>query len=150
MATSHQAPPRKRWEKMVAPRCNCEAAGPLVHEIDCPVVGLIKPVTADSIAGAIVHLNNVKVPLRRRRKQRVPPPIPSYRFILQFNFTRPVNVALWKKIKAPKGWKKNPTTAAKQETYRGVRFRCDNFKYALSPEDIELLHMKLLLSLKTN
>lgn len=114
------------------------------------MVGANKPPTTESIAGAIVHLNNVKVPLRRRRKQRVPPPIPSYRFILQFNFTRPVNVALWKKIKAPKGWKKNPTTAAKQETYRGVRFRCDNFKYALSPEDIELLHMKLLLSLKTN
>lgn len=81
------------------------------------------------------------------KRKRRPPPIPSYRFKLQFNFTRPINIALWRAIKAPAGWRKCPTSNVKQTMYRGVRFQCDDLKFALTPEDITLLHMKLLMSL---
>jgi hypothetical protein len=87
----------------------------------------------------------------KRKKHRAPrrvPKMPDYRFLLQFYFTRPINITLWKCIKAPPGWVKCPTSKAKQDTYRGVRFICKDFKYALSVEEIQMLHSKLLLSLE--
>lgn len=72
----------------------------------------------------------------------------SYMFLLQFSFTRPVNIDLWKLIKAPPGWRKNPTTKDKQYKYRGVRFQCTDLKYALTPDEIEVLRAKLYMILE--
>lgn len=134
---------------MKDPHCSCSAGSNYIHVAGCAWMGRFGQPKADEAAEPEIIVIGAARKKRKHRRLRKPPAIPSYRFTLQFNFTRPVNVALWKTIKAPKGWKKNPTTAAKQETYRGVRFRCDDFKYALAPADIELLHMKLLLSLKS-
>lgn len=86
---------------------------------------------------------------RRTTKRGVPREWPkSYRLLLAFSFTRPVDVQLWKRIKAPKGWRKNPTSDKHQTMYRGVRFRCDDLKYALTPDDVEELRAKLYLILR--
>lgn len=142
---------RQRWQKMLDPQCCCGAKGAIVHSIVCPQAGTRRPVQAANpvtIQQQLFAAAGIKPP-RKKKRARVPPPIPSYRFVLQFNFTRPINISLWKKIKAPKGWKKNPTSASNQDMYRGVRFRCDDFKYALSAEDITLLHMRLLMCLQS-
>lgn len=152
--TLNVAPPtvikarRPRWQKIGDPRCNCGAGHAFFHAADCPMVAVLQPVT-DENPPTIWSTAGIKPPRRKEKRGRVPPPIPSYRFVLQFNFTRPINIALWKKISAPKGWKKNPTNATKQALYRGVRFRCDDFRYALSAEDIALLHMRLLMCLQS-
>lgn len=138
---------RPRWQKIVDPRCNCGAGHAVFHTAGCPMVAVLQPVT-DENPPTIWSTAGIKPP-RKKKRVRVPPPIPSYRFVLQFNFTRPINIALWKKIKSPKGWKKNPTNRLKQDLYRGVRFRCDDFRYALSAEDIALLHMRLLMCLQS-
>lgn len=73
---------------------------------------------------------------------------PAYSFTLQFRFSRPINIDLWKSIKAPPGWKKLPTNREKQALYRGVRFRCENLTQALTPDEVSTLHIKLMLSLE--
>jgi len=67
---------------------------------------------------------------------------------LQFYFQRPINLKLWKRIKAPRGWRKCPTSAHGQQKYYGVRFMCRDMKYKLAPEEIETLRAKLYMSLE--
>lgn len=135
------------------PMCLCAAAGGVayVHEAGCPVAAINKPPpTPDPATPTDIYKTMARRINRMRgvgKRRRRPPPIPSYRFKLQFNFTRPINIALWRAIKAPAGWRKCPTSAGKQLMYRGVRFQCDDLKFALTPEEITLLHMKLLMSL---
>lgn len=91
-------------------------------------------------------------PLRKPRpsskKGAVKPWPKSYRFLLSFSFTRPVNIDLWKRIHAPRGWRKNPTTKEKQQRYRGVRFQCTDLKYALTPDEIDDLRARLSMILE--
>lgn len=102
------------------------------------------PVVLVDASGKAIYRKKHKNP----RKGRVTPDTPPYRMMLQFYFSRPVNIALWKKIKAPPGWRKNPTTAEKQHTYRGVRFQCDDYKYTLTPDEVSQLHMTLVMILE--
>lgn len=76
------------------------------------------------------------------------PDAKPYRFILQFYFTRPVDYDLWKKIKAPRGWRKGPVKKEAMNTWCGVRFICTKLKYALTPEEVETLHATLQFCLK--
>lgn len=87
-------------------------------------------------------------PKKKPAKPRRGPKIPNYRFVLSFFFTRPVDVTLWKKIKAPPGWRKNPTNKDNQLKYCGVRFQCDDYKYALTPDEVETLRATLLMILE--
>lgn len=75
------------------------------------------------------------------------PTSPKYRVTLQFYFTRPVNYALWKKIKAPKGWRKGPIPKDARNNWCGVRFLCTKLQYALSPEEVETLQASLYMCL---
>ncbi len=75
------------------------------------------------------------------------PTSPKYRLTLQFYFTRPVDYALWKKIKAPKGWRKGPIPKDARNNWCGVRFLCTSLKYALSPEEVETLQASLYMCL---
>lgn len=84
------------------------------------------------------------VPLRQRHS----PDVPAYKFLLQFNFTRPIRIDMWKKIKAPAGWRKNPTSRDLQHKFRGVRFQCTNLTHALTPDDIHQLHTRLMFILE--
>lgn len=83
----------------------------------------------------------------RRRRIDVQAKSP-YRLMLQFFFQRPVSIELWKRIKAPRGWKKCPTTQEKQRMYQGVRFMCRDLKYALTPDEVQELLARLYLSLE--
>lgn len=133
------------------PRCVC--GGGLharVHVAGCNVEFLFEASTVQQTPKAILLPTGIK-PARapKRTKRGVTRPWPkSYRLLLQFSFSRPINVALWKQIKAPPGWRKNPTSQVKQKQYRGVRFRCDDLKFALTPEEIETLRAKLYMILE--
>lgn len=83
---------------------------------------------------------------KKWNKARLPTAVP-YRFVLQFYFTRPIDSALWKRIKAPKGWRKGPIRKD-QDKWCGCRFICTDLKYALAPEEIEQLHSTLFMCLK--
>lgn len=92
-------------------------------------------------------------------KPWVPKPVPkrkkedrkaasNYKLVLQFLFQRPINIDLWKRIKAPPGWRKCPTGKNAQSKYCGVRFMCREFKYALTPDEIEELRARLYMCLE--
>lgn len=85
---------------------------------------------------------NAPRPPRKRKYES------NYKFLLQFNFQRPINIDCWKRIRAPRGWRKCPTNAAAQLKFFSVRFQCRDMKYALAPEDIEELRARLNLSLE--
>lgn len=157
-----------RLKRMVSQECTCEHRQGrgnwhgYIHVAGCPYddQAIPRPAPADTCSFPIIGRYLIAAPPQaiiiggkpkpyKRSKTRRPTAVPSYRFRLQFFFTRPVNIELWNKIEAPPGWRKCPTNAAKQQTYRGVRFQCDDFKYALTPEEVSLLHMKLLMCLAT-
>lgn len=146
--------PKKKWERMMTPACTCGAnlqigaLRPYVHGNSCPLVGLYPVPVADDAKPQLLMPQKYKLGAKKHRHKRKPTRVPDYKFTLHFQFTRPINLALWKKIKAPVGWKKNPVTAEKQRNYRGVRFRCTDLKYALTPEQISLLHMQLIMCLE--
>jgi len=73
----------------------------------------------------------------------------NYKLVLQFYFQRPINLKLWRRIKAPQGWRKCPTSSRGQQKYYGVRFMCKDLKYVLTPDEIEILRAKLYISLET-
>lgn len=81
---------------------------------------------------------------KKPRKGRCSPATPPYWLVLNFWFTRAVKVALWKTIKAPPGWRKCPYKPG----FHGVRFQCDDLKYALTPDQVEELNAKLYLILE--
>lgn len=147
--TSYASGTKKRWQRALESECECgqdEIEFSYVHSARCPMIGA-RRVPNEVIAGLVLPRGLKAEPKpRKERKHRKPP---DYRFTLQFQFTRPINLALWKKIKAPIGWKKNPTCKEKQNTFRAVRFRCTDLKYVLTPEQISLLHMQLIMCLET-
>jgi hypothetical protein len=85
-----------------------------------------------------------KAPRPRSRRDQAS----NYKLLLQFFFHRPINIELWKKIRAPKGWRKCPTGKDAQLKYYGVRFQCRELKYALTPDEIEELRARLYLCLE--
>lgn len=80
----------------------------------------------------------------KRREPKAKP----YRLVLQFYFSRPVAYALWKKIKAPAGWRKGPVPQKARDEWCGVRFLCSDLKYALTPDEVEQMRSTLLMCLK--
>lgn len=72
----------------------------------------------------------------------------NYRLTLQFYFERPIGIEMWRKIKAPPGWRKCPTSRKEQEKYYGVRFMCRDLKHSLTSEEVETLRAKLYLALE--
>jgi hypothetical protein len=72
----------------------------------------------------------------------------NYKFVLQFNFHRPIDIKLWKRIKAPAGWRKCPTGRDAQNKYHGVRFQCRDLKHSLTPAELETLRAKLYMALE--
>lgn len=84
-------------------------------------------------------------PKRRKRDRQAPS---NYKLVLQFFFQRPINIDLWKKIKAPRGWRKCPTGKEAQSKYYGVRFQCRDLKYALAPDELEELRARLYMCLE--
>lgn len=138
-----------RVKKAVADRCTCAAEGYYVHEAGCSQAGSIRRLDSEeNSTNELVLPFGVPKPRKARRKLRKTPPVPAYMFKLQFNFTRPVSIPLWKRIEAPPGWRKCPSSHKGQMRYHGVRFQCNDFKFALTPDEIAALHMKLLLSLE--
>lgn len=85
---------------------------------------------------------------RTKRKKQDRAAESPYKLLLQFFFQRPINIALWKKIRAPRGWRKCPTSADAQSKYWSVRFQCRDLKYALTPDEIQDLQARLYLSLE--
>lgn len=84
-------------------------------------------------------------PKRKTHDHRAPS---NYKLMLSFFFERPINIAAWKRIRAPHGWTKCPTSEAGQRKYMSVRFQCRDYKHALASEEIETLRAKLYLSLE--
>lgn len=147
------------------PRCDCGVGVAYVHTHDCQLQGrqaIPSPIYQDEAdrlliqfekddpapAGFVIWPPGSKAPAKKPAKPRRPPKWPDYRFVLSFFFTRPIDIALWKKIKAPPGWRKNPTSRTKQLMYNGVRFQCDDFKYTLTPEQVQELRATLLMILE--
>lgn len=131
-------------------RCTCAADWttgpfnmPVVHQPGCEYLGRIKPAEPDE-GDSLVLVG--KRPSKSRPRKTTP--VPDYKLVLQFYFTRAVDIDCWKRIRAPKGWRKCPTDEKKQQTFKGVRFQCTDLKYALTPDEMQALHAKLLLSLK--
>lgn len=85
-------------------------------------------------------------PLRRNRRDQQSST--NYKLLLQFHFNRPIDINLWKRIKAPRGWRKCPTGKAQQSKYFGVRFQCRDLKYSLTPGEIEELRARLYMCLE--
>lgn len=89
---------------------------------------------------------------RRKRtkpaKGRVRPDSPEHTLLMTFYFSRPVSIRHWKLIKAPKGWRKCPTTEKGQNMYRSVRFRCNQLTHALTPDAVSELRAMLCMSLE--
>lgn len=104
--------------------------------------------TPKPMFGPLVLPDGISPPHKPRRRKTTYRDAPAYSFTLQFRFSRPINIDLWKSIKAPPGWKKLPTNREKQMHYRGVRFRCENLTHALTPDEVSTLHMRLMLSLE--
>lgn len=73
----------------------------------------------------------------------------NYKLVLQFWFQRPIDLGMWKAIKAPSGWRKSPVNKSKMNEYMGVRFLCRDLKYSLTPEQVETLRATLYMSLAT-
>lgn len=86
--------------------------------------------------------------MRPPRKHRDRKAVSPYKFVLQFFFQRPVSIDCWKRIRAPRGWRKSPTNADHQKKYCGVRFTCRDLKYTLAPDEVQELLAKLYLSLE--
>lgn len=142
-----------RQKHVLSATCSCSALAwygyCYVHEAGCPFVPVVPCYSPVDYVPILPHPDELVGCPPKNRTRKTPKP-PSYRFKLQFNFTRPINIELWRKIKAPQGWRKCPTSQKGQEKYWGVRFQCDDLKYALTPEEISLLHMKLLMCLKVS
>lgn len=138
----------------VQPRCVCGAGiHSMIHAAGCKVQFMLSGTEAprNPRPKELILPPGIKPRRRKRRTAKrgeVRPWPKSYRFTLQFSFSRPVNLALWKLIKAPPGWKKNPTSGNGQHKYRGVRFRCDDLKHDLTPEAVEELRARLSLILE--
>lgn len=145
-----------RFEQLVqnAPICTCQPPNSgwvHVHAVGCQHAGQI-PVPADPKPkipklilppGAAVFRNTR---YKRRQVDRVA--TSPYKLMLQFYFQRPVDIALWKRIRAPRGWRKCPTTEAKQYTFCSVRFQCRDMKHALTPDEVQELQARLYFCLK--
>lgn len=139
--------------------CNCGSpnAWKPVHAAGCPAMdcNLIpcednKPATSPILVGPNGKpiMSKARNRHKKPRKGRISAETPDYRFVLQFYFSRPINIRLWKQIKAPPGWRKCPTTESAQRTYRGVRFQCDNLTQPLAPDAVQELRAMLCLSLE--
>lgn len=135
--------------------CTCGAGNAAqIHIGDCPgerrwMVCEEKPATP-----VLVDAAGNKLISTKRRKRRKPPKgrvladSPEHTLLMTFYFSRPVNLSLWKMIKAPKGWRKCPTSKKGQNTYRSVRFRCNNLAHSLTPDAVSELRAMLCLSLE--
>lgn len=78
---------------------------------------------ADAMGGVLLNPLGVRIPRRSRRsKERPRSPCPDYKLTMQFFFSRPIDVAMWKHIKAPPGWRKGPVRATDARKYMGVRY----------------------------
>lgn len=151
----------RRWTLVCT--CSAQPAGSFVHSADCEVSRHRSPPNIEVEEDVPAKLRNYVLLAPNKpstiggilggrpkpeRTQRIRKTVlPAYRFTLQFYFSYPVNMECWRRIKAPKGWKKCPTNATKQRQYTGVRFMCTDFKHALTPQQIEELHARLILSL---
>ncbi len=143
------------WQKPHWKRCLCVAevqahGAPLVHVAGCPMAGVLKPETVQQREDPR-YKNSPIIGGKRKRKgppRKPPARIPDYAMLIQFNFTRPISLKLWKRIKAPRGWRKCPTSGPGQVRYQGVRFKCTDYRFPLAPAELEELHAKLLLSLE--
>lgn len=97
----------------------------------------------------VLHTGQPWIPTRQpKRKKEDRKAASNYKLVLQFLFQRPINIDLWKRIKAPRGWRKCPTAEDKQLKYYGVRFQCRDLKYALTPDELEELRARLYLCLE--
>lgn len=132
--------------------CDCSARHRpyyhYVHEASCPFESVEPVYPVQSHVPILPYADDVLVGTPRRNRTRKTPKPPAYRLRIQFNFTRPINIDLWKRIEAPPGWRKCPTSKTAQQKYWGVRFQCDDYSQALSPDELSLLHMKLLMCLE--
>lgn len=127
----------------------------MVHAVGCPWIGHQPNVLEAFIEGtpkpAKILLTTgdpwkpPAAPLRKRINRHAESP---YRFVLQFFFQRPVSIDCWKRIRAPRGWRKSPTSQEHQKKFFGVRFTCRDLKYALTPDEVQELLAKLYLSLE--
>lgn len=162
--------------KMAFPQCTCGAArmSPTalaisqgffsyhvaVHMFDCDVFG-VSPPNVETLESKPKRLqillssgqpwispaprNSPQYGHSRKAREATT----NYKLVLQFFFHRPINIDLWKRIKAPPGWRKCPTSKDSQTKYYGVRFQCKDLKYSLTPEEVETLRAKLYMSLET-
>lgn len=155
--------------------CSCGAAHGLhsyVHSVDCPASKMERhgPLYPKFETVPIIYVeppqhaytglvNAQSLPLRSKPAKprgpwvsgavgRVTRKLPDYRMLLQFYFTRPIDVTLWRRIKPPPGWRKCPTSKDKQKQYCGVRFSCTDFKHELTPQQVQVLHATLLMILE--
>src|SRR4051812_7423239 len=116
----------------ITPQCTCGAsagvhsatalfmgAGVVVHIAGCAVLRFkelnsarfepLKP--PPKPAKIMLTTGELWVPKKRvqRRKIEDRRAKSNYKLLLQFFFERPVDINLWKRIKAPRGWRKCPT-----------------------------------------
>lgn len=157
----------------VDPPCTCGAVSMPANALHVLIMGCgvsVHVVGCEALSGRRFHICVSEDPSEKRKKilltskphwiapgppkaqrKRVNPPRPcptNYKLLLQFNFQRPISLELWKKIKAPRGWRKCPTSKDAQTKYYGVRFQCRDLKHNLTTEEVETLRAKLYLSLE--
>lgn len=127
----------------------------MVHPAGCPAEGSVRmwakevpniPTLVDVAGNKLMSAKR----LRRRKpaKGRVRPDSPEHTLLMTFYFSRPVNIQRWRMIKAPPGWRKCPTTEKGQQTYRSVRFQCNQLIHALTPDAVSELRAMLCMSLE--
>src|SRR6185312_5872005 len=131
--------------------CSCRSRCSVyntVHAAGCPFVGAMVNSLARTDKPAPIRIllpsgnpwtRKRRAPKRKRGDRSASSP---YKFLLQFFFERPVNIDLWKRIRAPRGWRKCPTSENKQHQYYGVRFQCRDLKYALTPDEVQELQAR--------
>lgn len=126
-------------------------AGCAAFRFSVRVNPLETPTPTPTPAKIILTTGEPWVPKKRVQKRKIEDRRASsnYKLLLQFFFERPVDINLWKRIKAPRGWRKCPTGKDQQIKYFGVRFQCREIKYALTPDEIEELRARLYMCLET-
>lgn len=69
--------------------------------------------------------------------------------IIEFCVSGPLNLTLWRALKAPPGWHKSPRQEWKNLACIPVRFRCRDLTIPMpTPEQLETLRLQILLMVR--